>query len=470
MKDRSVLSKSESRLLKESNFLNSDKVYKQVLDYIEKKDNHFFNNTTKERIKKNKKIWIDIAREEWGVRRPNYLVINPSENREDWERCQLCDTLTKKQYYIKNKTNGTVLRIGGDCLKHFSGHPVGNFSKIIGSEEEAKKYELLLEEFPEIDQILFSDVMTINNFELVIPLYLEDSLKKAQKDIKGLVRNYFKKDILNKNFFQKQIDIYNDKLNKASSYCDSHKNDVFYLSAKEAQIIKNQQPEEYPSIIENIKDGNGKMRPQIISLIKIPLYLNRLVSYYNKNLEGFDIGVRESLYGSFTVDGILEGDKYTFTVSSIDFTQYFLSKITNREGISLKDFLRNQQDKINITSNDTERKLIDVAIYLIDNSSEFQSYNFSFSQLYKSAAKNQLDKKEISKDKANSFVNVNASFKYANIIFTVKKKDLASLGLVLLCREKDYAKEYIDIFFKGPAWQCYEKDFYSVLLKDLVYI
>jgi hypothetical protein len=205
MKNTSGISKkllireSEMILIKNSETAKNTEIYGNLYQVIQPYNKFtqedFYKNTlidekAKVVILNNMKMLIGDIIQEWSA-------IGYSDEAVGEEHCQLCHTLNKWVYYIKNKNNDNELHVGSDCIKKFPG--IENVSTI---NRDYKQRNLIESEKKRRIQFETIDINDINyakdikekfeNLDIVLPIEFYNQIESTLYDFNFLKTNFIK--------------------------------------------------------------------------------------------------------------------------------------------------------------------------------------------------------------------------------------------------------------------------------------
>lgn len=336
-----------------SDFLknNEPNLYKILLDNLSLEDSLAKELGIYEKIKNNLSSWINLSAKEWEVDKNKPFVVDESSKNKD-NHCELCNACIIIKYKIKNKKNGKILYIGGDCVKKFK--KLKHFSDIVTDADSYNRYNELLKKHGQIIvDILVDDINLLDKTDIILSNTLYEDFYKPQNKLTRLLKKYIKNNIaFNEDDITRQIGVYKFQKSHINNFIKENKNNIIYMPRDVSNDIKSRQPEQYKEIITSIKDNKGKIPQQISSKIKVEKYISKFISAINNKLPK-TTNITNVNFGTYIVMIRAFSDKYLFKISSeLLLMNYYKNNISNFDTIFLSNI-----DDIEIYDKNTSDKL-----------------------------------------------------------------------------------------------------------------
>ena len=311
-----IIDKKTRNQLIYSDFLknNEPNLYKILLDNLSLEDNLAKELGIYEKIKNNLSSWINLSAKEWEVDKNKPFVVDESSKNKD-NHCELCNACIIIKYKIKNKKNGKILYIGGDCVKKFK--KLKHFSDIVTDADSYNRYNELVKKYGQIIvDILVDDANLLEETDIILSDMLYEDFSKPQNKLVRLLKSYIKS---NKEFKEdnvaKLIKTYKFQKHHVNEFINKNKNNIIYMPRDIANDIKNNQSEQYKEIIESIMDNSGQIPKPISLKIKVEKYISKFISIINKKLPK-TTNITNVNFGTYIVMIRAFSDKYLFKISS----------------------------------------------------------------------------------------------------------------------------------------------------------
>lgn len=390
MGQNTILPEKERNLLLYSNYIHTDEGFNDLIALLKehpkvKLTDIVTKSDLTNRIINNHHIWLDRSRAEWNYRKINPVVTNKELLRKKWKKCALCGEPTRIEHYIINKHNQREINVGGECIKQFMGKEIGYLSdKILKNPSAAVKYERLVNEYPEIRNILFNDKDFLSRTKLILPTSYCTSYKKIHKKITGQLNNYFNNDLVEVNTMEleRNIRIYNNVKESFETYYKKNEGDFAYLSRDIINLVANQQKEIYSELVQTMQNNNGKITKDIASKIKVESFLvafsEAIPKFYSE-----DFMIEKCKTGLIDITIYDHQLPLNFTISSsifIDFFGGFIDRDNKKR--KLKHFCKINYSSLQTRDTKTNEIIKNKAIDLLNSQGYTSNYELSYRDIY----------------------------------------------------------------------------------------
>lgn len=369
-----IIDKKTRNQLIYSDFLknNEPNLYKILLDKLSLEDSLAKELGIYEKIKNNLSSWINLSAKEWEVDKNKPFVVDESSKNKD-NHCELCNACIRIKYKIKNKKNGKILYIGGDCVKKFK--KLKHFSDIVTDADSYNRYNELLKKYGQIIvNILVDDANLLEETEIILKDMLYKDFSKPQKKLVKLLKSYIRS---NKKFKEddlaKLIKTYEYQKRHVNEFINKNKNNIIYMPRDIANDIKNNQSKQYEEIIKSIMDNSGQIPQQISSKIKVERYISKFIGMINNKLPK-TVNITNVSFGMYIVTIRAFSDNYLFKIGSeLLLTNYYKNNIINFDNI----FLSNIDDVEIYDKNTFERLKILGESFILRRSFNIYEINYA---------------------------------------------------------------------------------------------
>ncbi|WP_318767384.1 hypothetical protein [Lactiplantibacillus carotarum] len=120
-------------------------------------DSPFLKPTVRNLIVHDHADWLTACSHEWQLLASLPYVINPSEERRQWQHCELCHKPVRYEYHVQNKQNHRELVVGSECVKKFMNAET-RYLMVITTEDNfyaVAQYQTLTATVPVVPTIMF---------------------------------------------------------------------------------------------------------------------------------------------------------------------------------------------------------------------------------------------------------------------------------------------------------------------------
>lgn len=207
-------------------------------------------------------------------------------------QCQLCHQPIKNICYIVNKINENELIVGSDCVKNFEMNLGKPIEKLLEDMLKTKRLTILNESCNNIEDIINTWEYTLENFDVLIPGYLEKEYLELGTQIKKNYNNFIEKKNKKKNEdIIKTIEDLLEKreilIKKLENYVKDHKNDKYVVTRSMVKWLKQKNKHK---VIKWLK-STGKVGMKTAHRIGEDNYLQSLVDDLNLKLKNTNIKI-----------------------------------------------------------------------------------------------------------------------------------------------------------------------------------
>jgi len=122
-----------------------------------KVDSDFLLDTVRNLIMHDHAAWLTACSHEWQLLASLPYVINPSDNRRQWQHCELCHKPVRYEYHVQNKHDQRELIVGSECVKKFMNAET-RYLMVITTEDNfyaVAQYQDLTAQVPVVPTIMF---------------------------------------------------------------------------------------------------------------------------------------------------------------------------------------------------------------------------------------------------------------------------------------------------------------------------
>jgi len=123
-----------------------------------KADSEFLKPTVRNLILKEHSQWLTTCSHEWQLLASLPYVVNPNEERQHWQHCELCHKPVRYEYHVQNKHNHRELIVGSECVKKFMNAET-RYLMVITTEDNfyaVAQYQTLTAAVPVVPTIMFN--------------------------------------------------------------------------------------------------------------------------------------------------------------------------------------------------------------------------------------------------------------------------------------------------------------------------
>jgi len=455
-----LITKSQRNLLLYSEFIKSNdpEFYKLLNKYEKISYQTALEENMVDKIKQSLSLWLDFSSKEWIPDKKNPRIGTPGE---EAARCQLCNTQIKFRYKIKNKLNDCILIIGGNCVDTFQ--ELKTMKKIVSNENEFKRYTYLLEYNPYIYDILMTYTDILERTKIILPYYYEKSFKSIQRKVTKIIRAYIKNGkSFNDQELNKLIYIHKKEIKNINEFVDKHVYDKSYLSREKADFIKSHQKEDFPEILNEVKENGGKLLAGTSIKLKIESYLEEMREDLVK-VASDSFVIERASYGVYYIEIKRFNDGYKFSINSrLLLTEYYRNKLK-----SINLFYEKNLNDFKIYDSDTQEKLVILAESFITKNKGFQLKEIDLHKIVK-RYDNDLDQKEYSQtynkvsNLANKYTLIEKSGEAKLFIYNNSK--LSGYGKKLLFNQ---SMQEINELIDSYEANIYVDDFYDFIISQI---
>lgn len=383
---KSILKEAELNLLRYSNHIkNTESPVFCSSIFSKKKIYPRDMNPIEEKLIIDKKIeWLTLSSNEWTIRKEMPLIINPSNKKEDWKRCSLCNTKNKNEFYIINKYNNKIINIGGSCKDNIITGDINELAKVIYTEQAGNRYNDITLDFPDIKDIILTPNKLLSDSKYEVPKAIETEQKKIVKKIKSALKIFLNnsddiKDNYLKDKLIETLKEYDAIRNEIRTYNNQAKKGKWYLSKEMKASFTSQNNNR--EIVEEIKVNRGKLNKKILEEIRAENFLNTYIKKdFNLNTETKNFQIKNCEYGIIYLTYSPGGDLfYSFKVASNLFLKKFGLNILDNKKIlnhELAKFFIEHAADISCGDELTERKLINLVDFSIIKDKKFVLVDF----------------------------------------------------------------------------------------------
>lgn len=122
-----------------------------------KADSPFLRDTVRNLIVHDHAAWLTACSHEWQLLASLPYVVNPNDNRQQWQHCELCHKLVRYEYHVQNKHDQRELIVGSECVKKFMNAET-RYLMVITTEDNfyaVAQYQTLTAQVPSVPTIMF---------------------------------------------------------------------------------------------------------------------------------------------------------------------------------------------------------------------------------------------------------------------------------------------------------------------------
>lgn len=122
-----------------------------------KTDSPFLRDTVRNLIIHDHADWLTACSHEWQLLASLPYVINPNDNRQQWQHCELCHKPVRYEYHVQNKHDQRELIVGSECVKKFMNAET-RYLMVITTEDNfyaVAQYQTLTAQVPAVPTIMF---------------------------------------------------------------------------------------------------------------------------------------------------------------------------------------------------------------------------------------------------------------------------------------------------------------------------
>jgi len=122
-----------------------------------KVDSPFLLDTVRNLIMHDHATWLTTCSHEWQLLASLPYVINPSDNRRQWQHCELCHKPVRYEYHVQNKHDQRELVVGSECVKKFMNAET-RYLMVITTEDNfyaVAQYQTLTAQVPAVPTMMF---------------------------------------------------------------------------------------------------------------------------------------------------------------------------------------------------------------------------------------------------------------------------------------------------------------------------
>ncbi|BDZ29657.1 hypothetical protein RA086_00595 [Lactiplantibacillus sp. WILCCON 0030] len=122
-----------------------------------KVDSPFLIDTVRNLIMHDHAAWLTACSHEWQLLASLPYVVNPSDDRQHWQHCELCHKPVRYEYHVQNKHDQRELVVGSECVKKFMNAET-RYLMVITTEDNfyaVAQYQSLTAQAPAIPVIMF---------------------------------------------------------------------------------------------------------------------------------------------------------------------------------------------------------------------------------------------------------------------------------------------------------------------------
>ena len=372
MSNKLLIDKKQRNLLLFSNFLkNTEKdifhILKENLNISIKiaKENDIEN-----RINNNLPTWLNFSRKEWKAHDKNPFLISDSDSIQN---CELCNSPLKWRYEMYNEISNKKISIGGECVKQFK--QLVGLGKLVTNEEEYKRYNWLIKEYPLTLDVLVKNTDILERTEIILPDFYQVSFKKIQKELTKQLRDFIKRNKkIDQNILEKSLIKYSTEINSIKEFIEKNQGNRNYLSRNVVEAIEKSE-HSHLSIIVSTVEGNGGIIPvQLSPKIKVSNYLKLYEKDINIKFSKSKVSILDIIYATYILQIKNSKNTYNFKVNS----EYLLNKYHERISFEFPNNFKKDIDEFIINDIQTKDRLYmdGQKFLLMESSSKLKDINF----------------------------------------------------------------------------------------------
>ncbi|NAA43529.1 hypothetical protein GUJ44_13215 [Enterococcus faecalis] len=436
---KKLIEKKERNLLIYSNYISKIPKLSVLLNLLHTNEaldpnSSGLTNELSQLIVTNKSLWLDMSRSEWKLRKELPLITNKSLDRKKWKKCSLCYTPNKHEYYIVNKLSGTIINVGGECVKSFLGDEIGSISThVLKNPKAAILYEKLQSEFPIIKDILFNDKTYLSQSEYILPSLLSEKFEKKRKRISKILNNYLNKKVesLDRDLFYIELKEYVNIKKEIEDFKLKSRKEIWSCPLSLAREIKVIQKENYPKIINSIERNNGRISFSIAPMIQVESFLKLFMEEFNQ-LNFDKIKITGYSIGRITFNYIDSNNILSFTISSADFINFFAKEVFSIRSVNIETFTRENYYKFTPENSITTRLLEQTSEIYLETEYEFREFEINYKAVFRTETETDYKYEDRIEKLENLIKNIVVYHRFGdNKVYVFDRKDLSNSGIQL---------------------------------------
>lgn len=371
---KSILSRDEISLLKNSEELKNSELYGNLFDILSQIENPEaitlselisigLNHNGITILKNNKKSIIDNINREW------YVESKSAEDPNKKIRCGLCNTPNRYLFYIKNRLNNQQLNVGSHCMTKFpeiEGYANHKYqlAKIQRSQRETARWLKFHDKFPNAEDIIDSANYYFDNLPILLPYEIYFPLKNVVFQLHVIYNKYIKYGTTPTKTSKTSFELFNENINSfyklkglSDNFIESNLNKPYICKQAEIEwMLENKKL----SLLEEISKNKGSYSMQTIGKVTSINFINKHFKKFSKcNVKYITLIPPKDNYSTMRFIIKNEGVDFLYDIN----IKKFMSKI-GASCILIRDYEYNEKDLFNISkiviSNSNLSKIIDV--------------------------------------------------------------------------------------------------------------
>lgn len=155
-----------------------------------KADSDFLKPTVRNLILHDHADWLEACSHEWQLLASLPYVVNPNEDRQHWQHCELCHKPVRYEYHVQNKQNQRELVVGSECVKKFMNAET-RYLMVITTEDNfyaVAQYQTLTTKVPVVPTIMFQQPWLPN-----LPVNAQPEARQLRQSTTQTVTTYLKR-------------------------------------------------------------------------------------------------------------------------------------------------------------------------------------------------------------------------------------------------------------------------------------